>query len=88
MRVSGDIVGDIIDRAVELLPDWEAALRSIEVEARHAYGADRIYVQVRRPAHVRHLIAQIDPARPVVDQAQELGLSRTTIYKYLKTRRM
>jgi hypothetical protein len=84
LRMSGDLIGDAIDRLAELAPALDTGIvRALEMELRTAYGGAQIYIQQKRP---RPSVTpeHIDPSLPIAAQAEQLGRHRTHLYRLLK----
>lgn len=86
VRVSGDLVGDICDRFAELAGVDPVVAARVEQEARMAYGRDRPYIAMERP-RPRVTPDMIDVTRPVGEQAQALGVSTRTLYRFKRARK-
>jgi transcriptional regulator of acetoin/glycerol metabolism len=82
--MTGDLVGDICRRIQDLADLDPDLVRRVEVEARDAYGTDRVYVASMRRQELRQRLALVTPDRPAPDQARELGLGRTTVWRHIK----
>lgn len=86
VRVSGDLVGDICDRFAELAGVDPAVAARVEREARQAYGRDRPYIALERP-RPRVTPDMVDITRPVDEQAEALGVSPRTLYRFKRFRK-
>ncbi len=87
--VTGDIVGDIVDYYRRLLAetadlrDVEALHAKIERDARQSYAGERVYVLHNRRMDKAASIAKIRADGPASVQVRELGLARSTVYRYI-----
>ena len=85
MRVTGDIVGDIVD-AFRDCGVGETICARIERAGRNNYGREQVYVLVNRPGETRTKLQLmlVNPAAPIAQEARRLGLGRGTISRYLR----
>lgn len=82
--MTGDVVGDICRRLQDLGDLDPALVHRVEVETRDAYGGDRVYIAPMRRQELRLRLAQVVVDRPVPEQARELGIGRTTVWRHIK----
>lgn len=82
---TGDIIRDICKRFLTLDPNITQMLADrIEIEVRQAYVYERVLINSNVRNERRSKLALVTPDRPVIEQARELGLHRTTIWRHLK----
>lgn len=89
MQHTGDLLVDLVDRLVELLPAAGAVVGQLEAEARRVYGGEKVYITKRRMERDQkaEALARVDPERGIREQARELGLSRKMIYRHIRFRK-
>lgn len=89
--MSGDIVDDIIKRAIGAGMSDDAAAR-LEDYLRHTYGGDEVYVAKKKRTHEearKRAVEQVQNGEATPREAADRnGISRRTMYRLVRLNKM
>lgn len=88
--MSADFVTEITKLARELAPSLtDADLDRIDTALRERFGGQEVWIasRIKRPPDIESVDARLRRAMPVTKIAEDLGVSRTTIYRWIRKTR-
>lgn len=82
-----DAVGRILHVIGTVAPMDHAAIARVEAALRNEFGGSAVRIEARAPVTLEQIDAGLRQRKPVAVIAEEVGLSRATIYRMLGKKR-